>query len=248
MPIGKKGIETMDKKFKLRLGKMTVQEIADWFGVKKATYQTSKKRKLELLSDYCSFEECYGGVTIKEIYLDEYLPNLDNNKLFLSLMSNTPEGLNSVSGMARKYCLLNNLDEEAHYNGLVYRLTKAGNRLFGQIAKGSHISFGPFGSRERVWAVKIDDYNTYRLMTKEEYESFKDSVKDYLHKDGTEKEMIKNSLIKDPVEKAEAYDKSFFDGVISPFKAKSGLQLARVSKYEVIESQIKAMARNKEIG
>lgn len=51
----------------LKIGKMTNQELADWFGIKLNTLKQHKKKKLEALKYYADFEEVYGGVNIINI-------------------------------------------------------------------------------------------------------------------------------------------------------------------------------------
>lgn len=56
----------------LKLGKMTRQEIAAWFGVQPRTYDNSKRKKLEELKKFADFEEVYGGVNIIKIKIPVY--------------------------------------------------------------------------------------------------------------------------------------------------------------------------------
>lgn len=42
-------------------GVTTNEELADWFGIKEATFRNRKKEKLELLKEYCDFEELPDG-------------------------------------------------------------------------------------------------------------------------------------------------------------------------------------------
>jgi len=57
---------------KLRLGRMTTEEMANWFGVTVTTYYSRRKKRMEELKEYCDFEEYIGGLIIKEIYKDTY--------------------------------------------------------------------------------------------------------------------------------------------------------------------------------
>lgn len=47
---------------------MTTQEICDFFGIQKSTYNKSPKAQKERLREYCDFEEFHGGVIVKEIF------------------------------------------------------------------------------------------------------------------------------------------------------------------------------------
>ena len=53
-------------------------------------------------------------------------------------------------------------------------MSKAGTKLFGDptiVGKP-----GKVGSREYIWAIKLNDYNGYRLMTEEEEKLFDDII------------------------------------------------------------------------
>jgi threonine synthase len=70
---------------KLKLGKMTGQELAEWFGVKYSTYKNRSSKYIKKLEDYCEYEQVRGGAIIKEIYVEEYDKNLktNNDKLYI---------------------------------------------------------------------------------------------------------------------------------------------------------------------
>lgn len=57
----------------LKLGKVKTKEIAEWFGITYGSYHNSKKKKIQELKQYCSFEEVYGGIIINNIYIKEYI-------------------------------------------------------------------------------------------------------------------------------------------------------------------------------
>ena len=57
---------------KLKIGKMTNKELAEWFGIKPESMTKTKKKKLEELQNYAFFEEIYGGVNITGIIKEEY--------------------------------------------------------------------------------------------------------------------------------------------------------------------------------
>ena len=60
---------------KLKIGKMTNKELAEWFGVKINSFTQHKKKKLEELKNFAKFEEIYGGVNILEIINPTYVKN-----------------------------------------------------------------------------------------------------------------------------------------------------------------------------
>ena len=85
-----------DEIMKLKLGKMSSKEIAQWFGLSYGSYRVKKKDKLEELKDYADYEEVYGGVNIKNIKEEEY----------------------SKEGKRSKEIVFNAFDEEWNESGL----------------------------------------------------------------------------------------------------------------------------------
>lgn len=65
---------------KLRLGKMTMYELADWFGIEYQSLMTMKDSKLERLKDFCDYEKYQGGVEIFEIYKEVYEKKVNRKK------------------------------------------------------------------------------------------------------------------------------------------------------------------------
>ena len=126
------------------------------------------------MEDFAEFEETYGGVLIKEIYIAKYDKelNVKMDNLYLEEIKQCDGGLSTVTGMARKYSKETNLTERQ----LGYRLTKSGNKLFGKYEKGSSIATGTKGCRQYLWAVKVNDDNVYRLLTEEERVRFDELI------------------------------------------------------------------------
>lgn len=156
----------------LKLGKMTSKELAQWFNVTSKTYQNNNSKYLDKLSDFCQFEKVYGGVIVQEIYVSKYdkLWRKKADQFYLEEISRCVEeqdGLATLAGIARKMVNEGKFESESTAKR---QLTKSGDRLFGQI-KDLH-GKGIAGVRERLWAIKVDDYNKYRLMTAEEEERF----------------------------------------------------------------------------
>lgn len=54
---------------KLKLGKMTNTELAQWFNIGESTYRRQKEERLKILATYCKFH--LEGETKKKIYIDE---------------------------------------------------------------------------------------------------------------------------------------------------------------------------------
>ena len=222
----------------LKLGKMTSQEIANWFNVSYNSYRRDKKRYLNILQDYCQYEEVYGGIIIKEIFIKIYDKKLSKkvDKLFLKEIVTANDQLSTISGIARKY---KNEFENLNDSAIRKQLTKSRNKLFGEAVKQS----GIMGSRDYVWAIKISDLNQYRFLTEEENKIFDALILAVYGNTDTEK--IKGLMLLDKVFKEtdmtkEEYlaikeDKgyNFFESIISNFNAITGNQIVNVNKYEL---------------
>ena len=68
-------------KLTLRLGIMTNQELADWFGIKEKSLRSTRKKKLEKLKDYAIFEDGRGQVNIIKILRPVYEKKCENKKM-----------------------------------------------------------------------------------------------------------------------------------------------------------------------
>lgn len=229
----------------LKLGKMTSKELAQWFEIAPKTFTSSKKKYLEKLENFCDFEEVYGGVIIKEIYYALYVKDFSKDaEIYLEIVKNSNEHLCSISGIAEvaKY-----RDEfrTCSASGIQKRMTKAGITGFG-ITRDDN-SYGKYGSRKYVWAIKLyEDNNLYRHLTEEEekifdelitavYMSEPERVKQAALLEKTYKE-DKDMTKEEYFEKKELLGLNIFSGVIRRFKDKTGLQIVHATEHDIIES------------
>ena len=143
----------------LKLGKMTTQELADWFGVKKKTYTDKREKFLDKLKYFAEFEPVYGGVVIKEIYVEEYDKGISKDDEFfvqeIEKCVKEQNGLASISGVANIYSFTAE-GRDKSYSQNKRRMSAAAKRQFGNYGdkKG-----GLSGMREREWAIKLSDKN-----------------------------------------------------------------------------------------
>ena len=228
----------------LKLGKMTSREVAQWMGVSYNTYKNHISKYLELLSPFCEFDVVYGGIIIKEIYIPQYEKNLNikDKEVYLTEIQSCverQEGLSTIAGMSRKLVragIYNNV------NTAYRRLTRAGVDLFG-ITK-ELISHGEKGTREYIWAIKLDDYNGYRLMTPEEDKRF-DEIIIACYSANPDKvrkaELLEDSLRKKEISPDEYFESKdrlqldTFKDCIFKFKEETGCMIVRCSKHDLIE-------------
>ena len=230
---------------KLKLGLMTTEEIAEWFGIKKKTYTNQTAAYLKKLKPYAEFERVRGGVEIKKIYFEEYIKNYKfadaqylNKEIERCIAEQ--DGLASIAGVARKarkeYPELQLLSERQ----VEKRFSAVANVHYGDY---SLFSRGITGTREREWAIKIDDYNHYRALSPEEYELLAELASSMYSKDGDKvlrKKKLEAQLKKKEIdvdtyfEKIEEQELDNFPQVLSEFKCKTGHQVVLASKYEIL--------------
>lgn len=65
----------------LKIGIMTNQEMAEWFGIKEKSFRTTRQKKLEELKEYAIFEDMRGKVNIKQIIKKVYTKGSRDFKL-----------------------------------------------------------------------------------------------------------------------------------------------------------------------
>lgn len=227
----------------LKLGKVSTKELAEWFGIAYGTLRNTKKKRLLELNNYCDFIENGKGIKVKEIYFPKYDKGYaKDDEVYLREVKASNEHISSIAGIARK---LKNFDED--YSDLSVRqierrMCKAGVRAFGVT---SSIEYGEYGSREYVWAIKINNYNKYRHLTEKEDEIFSKLILDYYSNKETI-DLVKKSLLLDMqfaeeesmtkeeylrINKVCGYD--FYQTVIRKFKETTGEQLVRGTYHEL---------------
>lgn len=230
---------------KLKLGKMKSQEVAAWLGISYNTYRNNIDKNLSKLEPFCEFEKVYGGIIVKEIIIEEYDKNLQFNddKLYLTEIKRCikeQDGLSTVSGMARKFVQAKQYNSERTARR---RATRSRNILFGN--DKNICSTGIAGSREYVWAIKLDDYNHYRLMTEEEEERF-NKIIEICYSSNPEK-IKRAALLEEAYRKSETMSKeeyfeererlglNVFKECIFQFRDETGLIVVHCSRHELMQ-------------
>lgn len=242
---------------KLKKGKMTSKELAEWFNIAYSTFRRSKQKKellLEKLLFYCSYEQVYGGIIIKEIFIPEYDKNLntDASKEYLTQVKESSTKLCTITGMARK--LQKDYPDtwgRMSFSAVEKSLRNAGLALFGKtnlpIYREQEERYsGPYGYKEYCWAIKVSDLNEYRFLTEEEdkifgilLESYNVSGKDIALKQEYDKEKLQafkeNKITKEEYILAMEHSE-LFPNLLSKFREQTGLTLVRSTYHEVLES------------
>lgn len=195
----------------LRLGKISIKELADWFGVKEKTYRNTKQKRLGELKAYAEFEEVYGGINITKI-LDEnlvtYKKSLSKSKeiVFNAFDEEWDKsGLDTCSHVADKiYTKYSNKLDIAH--STTYSYTRAARKEFYGVP---FISCGSHGHCSYAW-VKItvqDGDIKYLALNEKEEQIKKQLLKKYFSTDEEIEMHIAMEVESGEITKAEAYDK-----------------------------------------
>lgn len=228
---------------KLKLGKMTSKEIASWLGITYNTYRNKIDCYLQKLEDYALFEKVYGGIIIKEIYIETYDKHLNKktDAVFLKEVASANDQLSTISGISRKYKKdFDNLSQKT----IKRVFTESRNRLFGKECDENLIACGRAGKRQHTWAIKLGDYNQYRLLTAAE-DDMLNTIINAVYRDLPEDKIKLSALIdyiyahNDNMTKDEFIELkkingcNFFFNVIERFKELTGYQLVHANRYEL---------------
>ena len=225
---------------------MRTEDLASWFNIKYGSFRKNSGKYLDILKYYCDYEKVHGGVIINEIYISEYVKNMnvkDREKYLeeIKLCVKNQDGLSTLSGMSRK------LLKEGYFTNEFtgrYRLAKVGKELFGETKE--LISHGTEGSREYVWAIKLNDYNIYRSLTEKEEKVFDKIITECY---GAQPEKIKKmQLLEDQLrskvidsdeyfELKEKYGLNTFRDCLYKFQEETGYTIVRCTKHELMEYQ-----------
>lgn len=226
----------------LKLGEMTNEELAQWFGTtSKNNFQKHKTRFLEKLQSFAVFTPKRGGVDITEIIIPEYVKNLDDDvRTYKEIVETQPNHLTSISK------IVSDLQCTKEYQNissstLQKRMTVAGKKAFGITSEKD--SRGIYGSREYVWCIKLySGPQHYRFLTEEEKKIFDELTSSY-YAENTDKvqqaALLDNAFAKTDMTKEEYLSKkellglNLFSNVIYHFKDKTGLQIVRATRHEI---------------
>lgn len=241
---------------KLRLGKMTSKELAEWFGVSYGYFKKkdASVKKYEELKLFCDYEKKYGFVNIKEIYISEYIKNYDeqiaknylkevckNNKV----IDGKIKSLGSISGITRVQEGWDDSQKDGVNRPAANRNRKVRKALFGELeAIGNFGTKGCIGSRKRTWAIFIDYDNQYEYLTAKEQKIFNKLVEEYCKTDEAKEvgnliidyqsgEISKEILI----HALDTTHTNYYGSVIKEFKEQTGKQLVRIDEYLIKENK-----------
>ena len=180
----------------LQTGKMSTKELSQWFGTSYNRFRHIKNQKLNELKEYCNFEEIYGGVIIKDIYISEYV---NTNQSNYNIVESHVDEEWDVSGLDTKKNVSNKIYAK-HKEELTIQLSttynyvrKACNKLYGPA--GDYNEHGTIGNCWYRLCI-IDAEGNRRPLTNEEQE-LRNIIRD---KYCSKKERNKREDIEDSIE------------------------------------------------
>ena len=216
----------------LRLGRITNQDLAEWFGATKNSIEKKKKHWLEILKEYCEFEPIYGGVYITKIHKPYYV----KNKNFQIVKEEFDEvwdksGLDSCKRVSEEIFIKRQDDLTVQESTVYVQTRQVRNEYYGKPMCGS----GPKGRCSYVWCKKNPQTNRLEYLSEEE-EKIKKELLEFYFADADEKTVLVNEMVqRKEISEAEAWgyysqimNISFnYKNFMGEFKRRTGITLIR---------------------
>lgn len=185
----------------LKLGPMSITELAAWFGKNRATVSRNKTAYLNRLKNYCDFEELSSGkINITTIYTSTFT-NASNKQIikdnFIKEWNNN--GLDTARNVAEKI-MDNNKLSITDNTAYAYTL-QARNELYNKPFCGR----GEKGCCEYVWCVDLGE-GQYRELNEAEKKEKNKLLTKYFG-NATEKQLLVKAMVHaGEITKEEAFD------------------------------------------
>lgn len=202
---------------KLKLGKMTNQELAEWFGISEKGFSNKRPKKLVDLKNYAKFSVGRGYVTITEIIIDEYDPKMTTNKEKVAKLVDKlwdQSGLDTCINVARK--IKKELDLSLSEYTICKYVRESRNVLYGKPSVEPFViePKGKIGSCAYLWCKKgdiadNDNICKYYFLTTQEEEIKEKLLEKYYGSAEANRtaRSIADSLLKDgTITKVDYYD------------------------------------------
>ena len=237
----------------LTLGKIKSKDLAEWFGLSYGSFRVVKQQKLEELKMYCKFKEVYGGIEILEIYDNNNITYIKENKKNYDIVKSafseewSDNGIDTCSNVAIKiYDKYSNELTVASNTAYNYTL-KARKELFGV----PFLNAGELGSCVYIWCKKEIDKNgtvIYKQFTDEEEQIRKDLMKKFFSTDIEKEIFIAEMVEMGEITKEQAYDalcsmknlnKSGYTGFLKALKELIGSDVSKATFIYKKEDEIK---------
>lgn len=241
--------------------KISTKELADWFGISYGGFRNQKKKYLNKLEFFANFEIVYGGIILKEILIPQYNKILTSSFEYeiareLQYKVQHGNGLFTIDGIRRK----KNEEYKIYKDNAKitkYAVNKCVHNLVGKNSKKKK-NAGKIGSYTRVWVLKIDDFNNYAYMNKEQEKFFNDLRNNFiLDKEQNDEiidaiqELKDGEITKDEcIETFNFWYNNFKTRVLNEFHKRYGYWIVRASQAEVNYNSLEeyyAQYKNKEL-
>lgn len=226
----------------LRTGIISNKELADWFGIKPASFLNVKQKKLQELEEYADFIEEKGKIVINEIYQGIYQKKKSENyEIVRNSLSDLwcPNNLDTCKNVMKK--IRNKYGNKLKIkDSTLYKYTVSiREELFGKPMKETE---GSLGQSKYQWVKEVNgNINTYEPFTSEEEKLFQSLAKKYFG-DPTEKMLfIKDMIRSGELSKEEAWsilaefvslDDRGFVNFLYEAKEKIGYKIVRATLIE----------------
>lgn len=189
-----------EEKNELKLGPMSITELAAWFGKNRATVSRNKTAYLNRLENYCEFEELPSGKINITAIKDSTFKKEGNKQIIKDnfVKEWNDNGLDTAKNVAEKIMDNNELNIS---DGTAYVYTlQARNELYNKPFCGR----GEKGCCEYVWCVELGE-GQYRELTPQEQEVKTELLKKYFG-DASEKQLMVEAMVKaGEITEAEAF-------------------------------------------
>jgi hypothetical protein len=202
---------------------------------------------------FANFEPVYGGVKILEIYEPVFDKSISKDSKFffeeVERCSKEQNGLLSITGVARRAIKTDEHYKDSKLSTLRVRLSTVAKEQFGDYycpldAGSEDMSCGPKGSRQRMWAIKVSDWNEYRDLTEEEEQIWLTLLElwncsktgDQVQMETVAYDQLKNKEISAELYCTiidKLYGENFFHDVVQRFRIETGKTIVLISRYKI---------------
>lgn len=227
---------------KLKLGKMTSKEIAEWFGIAYNSFRRSKSKRLEELKTYCDFEEVYGGVNILTIFNDTYVKNSNKiREIYAKGFEELKNPIDTVSNINEK------IYDKYHNELTTLKTSDSGYHYAIEVRNANYgIPFksqGIKGICYYLWCkVELREDGIYYIQLNEKEEEIKQKLlKKYFGTDVEKDLLIAEMVEMKEISKEEAYDLMIeyrnlnnkgFVGFLKELEKEIGEKIVKATKFE----------------
>lgn len=190
-----------EEKNELKLGPMSITDLAKWFGKSRATIAHNKIAYLNRLKNYCDFEELPSGkINITAIYTSTFTSASNKQVIKDNFIKEwNDNGLDTAKNVSEK--IMDNNELSITDNTAYAYTLQARNELYNKPFCGR----GERGCCEYVWCVDLGE-GQFRELTEAEKKEKNKLLTKYFG-DATEKQLLVKAMVQaGEITKEEAFD------------------------------------------